>query len=354
MRRLVILGGGYGGQMIVQKLLEGNIPEDVVILLIDRLPYQGLKTEYYALAAGTISDTSIRVPYPVDPRLIVKYGEITGVDLERNLVHLHDDDPITYDWLVIGLGCVDRYHGIPGAEQYSFSIQTLNQTRKTYQAINNIKPYGNITIVGGGLSGVEVAAELRESRPDLNVSIFDRGPSILSPFPDKLKNYVRTWFNDHGVTMRPLVNIIRVEEGVIVDRDEEIETDMIIWTAGIQPSPIVQRLDVAKDSQGRVSLSPYHQIPDRPNVFVVGDSASLPFAPSAQLAEAQGQHISQILLSTWAGETTFKLPPIKLKGVLGSLGKSHGFGLVGERTLIGRIPRVLKSGVLWMYKHHLG
>jgi NADH dehydrogenase len=169
-----------------------------------------------------------------------------------------------------------------------------------------------------------------------------------------LKNYVRTWFNEHGVIMRPHANITQVEKGLVLDRGEEIETDMIIWTAGIQPSLIVQQLEVAKDSQGRISLDSSHQIPNYPNVFVVGDCASLPFAPSAQLAEAQGQHIAQILLGTWAGETTFKLPPIKLKGVLGSLGKNHGFGLVGERTLIGRIPRVLKSGVLWMYKHHLG
>jgi NADH dehydrogenase len=354
MRRLVILGGGYGGQMAIQKLLDGNnIPEDVVLMLIDRLPLQGLKTEYYALAAGTVSDISIRVNYPIDPRLIIKHGEVTGVSFEEQLIFMEEDDPISYDWLILGLGCVDSYHGIPGANQHTFSLQTLAQARQTYQAVNNVKPYGQISIVGGGLSGVEIAAELRESRSDLNIRILDRGSSILSPFPDKLKNYVSTWFSDHQVEMIPHADIRRVDPGMLHDREKEVLTDVIVWTAGIQPSPIVQQLNVPKDSQGRILLNAYHQIPEYPNVYVVGDCASLPFAPSAQAAEAQGEQIARVLLTYWQGKTV-KLPRIKLKGVLGSLGKSHGFGVLGERTLIGRIPRVLKTGVLWMYKKHLG
>jgi NADH dehydrogenase len=354
MRRLVILGGGYGGQMAVQKLLEGNsIPEDVVLMLIDRLPFQGLKTEYYALAAGTVSDISIRVNYPVDPRLIIKHGEVTGVNMGQRLIYMGEDEPISYDWLILGLGCVDRYHGIPGADQYTFSLQTLGQTRSTFQAVSNVKPYGQVSIVGGGLSGVEIAAELRESRPDLNIRILDRGASILSPFPGKLQKYVSSWFNNHEIEMRSHADIQRVEPGVLYDREEEVETDIVVWTAGIQPSPIIQELNVPKDSQGRIILNAFHQIPDYPQVYVVGDCASLPFAPSAQAAEAQGEQIARVLLAYWQGEI-ITLPKIKLKGVLGSLGKSHGFGVLGERTLIGRIPRVLKTGVLWMYKKHLG
>jgi NADH dehydrogenase len=168
-----------------------------------------------------------------------------------------------------------------------------------------------------------------------------------------LKNYVSSWFNEHEVEMRSHASIQRVEMGVLYDKDVEISTDIVVWTAGIQPSPIVQQLNVAKDSQGRIAVNTFHQIPDYTNVYVVGDCASLPFAPSAQAAEGQGEQIARVLAAYWKGEIV-KLPQIKLKGVLGSLGKSHGFGLLGERTLIGRIPRVLKTGVLWMYKNHLG
>jgi len=353
-KKLVLLGGGYGGLTIAHQLLDKELPPDTVIIMIDRLPFQGLKTEYYALASGTLSEKDIRVPYPVHPDLVMHYGEVSGVDLERKQVLLQGQDPISYDWLVIGLGCVDKYHGILGAEGHTCSLQSLSSTRKTYQRINDVKPYGQISIVGGGLSGVEIAAELRESRPDLNIRILDRGTSILSAFPEKLQEFVREWFFEHQVEMLSHVSLSQVEEGALYDGGKEIRTDVTVWTAGIQPSPVVQALKVEKDAMGRVHLDEYYRIPGHPDVFVVGDCASLPFSPSAQAAQGQAKQIALIIRAMWKGETP-RLGMIKLKGVLGSLGKKTGFGLMGERTVVlGKVPRALKSGVLWKSKRHFG
>jgi NADH dehydrogenase len=354
MKKFVILGGGYGGFTIASQLLEKNLPEDTVIVMVDRMPFQGLKTEYYALASGTIAETHIRVAFPVDPRLILTYGEINAVDLDNKQVRFADGEPLEYDWLVIGLGCVDNYHGILGAETYSNSIQTFGQTRATYQQVNDAAPYGQVSIVGGGLSGVEMAAELRESRPDLNIRLIDRGPSLLSGFPSNLQKYVREWMDLHHIEQRTHISLTRLEGGDLYNNDEIIRTDVTIWTAGIQPSPIVQALNVDKDNQGRVKLNEYHQIPAYTEVYVVGDCASLIFSPSAQAAQAQGKQIAEVIQAIWDGETP-RLGKIKLKGVLGSLGKKSGFGIMGKRTVMtGMIARALKSGVLWMSKRHFG
>ncbi|MBB3108426.1 NADH dehydrogenase [Paenibacillus phyllosphaerae] len=355
MKRFVILGGGYGGFTVAHELLEGEIPDDTVIVLIDRMPHQGLKTEYYALAAGTVSDYNLRVPFPSDPRLIVTYGEVTDVDLEKKQVHLAGQDPLEYEKLVIALGCTDKYHGIEGAELYSNSIQTFSQARQTYNKLNDVKPYGQVSIIGGGLSGVEIAAELRESRPDLNIRIIDRGGSVMSAFPGKVQQYVSSWFLEHDVEMRSHVSLNRLEEGVLYDANspEPIYTDATVWTAGIQPVPLVQKMALAKDKQGRLVINEYHQLPDYPEVFIVGDCASIPFAPSGQAAGAQGKQVAQVMQAMW-NDKTIRLGPMKLKGVLGSLGKKAGFGLMGKTTLMGRVPRMLKSGVLWKSKHHIG
>ncbi|KHF41102.1 NAD(P)/FAD-dependent oxidoreductase [Halalkalibacter okhensis] len=355
MKKLVILGAGYGGMRILQRLLPEGLPEDVEITLIDRLPYHCLKTEYYALAAGTAADHHLRVSFPEDARLKVKYGTITNVNLDGKLVELENGDYVPYDKLIIGLGCEDKYHNVPGAAEHTNSIQTMDKTRRTYETLNNVRPNGVVSIVGAGLSGVELASELRESRPDLTIKLFDRGEIILSMFPRKLSTYVQNWFIDHGVDVINKSNITKVEEGILYNHDEAIECDAIIWTAGVQPVEVVRNLDVEKDKQGRVVLTPQHFLPTDEDVFVVGDCASLPHAPSAQLAEGQAEQIVTILKKQWDGEALpDELPRIKLKGVLGSLGKKHGFGLMGERTLLGRVPRVLKSGVLWMYKYHSG
>ncbi|CAM3469837.1 NAD(P)/FAD-dependent oxidoreductase [Aeromicrobium ponti] len=355
MKNLVILGGGYGGMRALARLLPNQLPDDVSITLIDRVPYHCLKTEYYALAAGTISDQHVRVSYPEHPRLTIKYGEVTKINIEENKVHLEDEEPVSYDDIIIGLGCEDKYHNVPGADVHTYSIQTIEKSRRTYQALNNLSPGSVVAIVGAGLSGVELASELNESRPDLKVKLFDRGKHILSAFPERLSTYVENWFESHNVEIINHSNITKVEENTLFNHDEALHCDAIVWTAGIQPNKVVRDMDVEKDQQGRVVLTKYHNIPDNEHVYVVGDCASLPHAPSAQLAEGQAEQIVQILLKRWKGEELPEsLPVIKLKGVLGSLGKKHGFGLVAERPITGRVARLLKSGILWMYKYHNG
>ncbi|WP_428911161.1 NAD(P)/FAD-dependent oxidoreductase [Niallia sp. Krafla_26] len=355
MKKLVILGGGYGGVRILDRLLPTQLPEDVSITLIDRVPYHCLKTEFYALAAGTISDQDVRVAFPDHPKLQVIYAEITKIDLEKKKVILADENDVSYDDLIIGLGCEDNYHGVPGAKEFTYSIQSIEKARNTYQTLNNLSPGSTVSIVGAGLSGVELASELVESRPDLKVKLFDRGNYILSAFPVKLSTYVQNWFDNNGVDIVSNSNITRVEDRMLFNHDEPIPSDVIVWTAGIQPNQVVRELNVEKDKQGRVVLTKHHNIPNNEHVYVVGDCASLPHAPSAQLAEGQGEQIVQILMKRWNQEELPEtLPLIKLKGILGSLGKKHGFGLLNEKPVTGRVARLLKSGILWMYKYHRG
>ncbi|MBP3038635.1 NAD(P)/FAD-dependent oxidoreductase [Bacillaceae bacterium Marseille-Q3522] len=355
MKNLVILGGGYGGMRILAKLLPNQLPEDVSVILIDLVPYHCLKTEFYALAAGTIADQDIRVPFPDHSRLTFKYGEVTKIHLKDKKVALKEGQAISYDDLVIGLGCEDKYHQIPGADTYTFSIQSIEKARETLQALCKLSPKSVVGIVGAGLSGVELASELIESRPDLTIKLFDRGSHILSSFPERLSTYVEKWFFEHKIEIVNKANITCVEENLLYNHERPVGCDAIVWTAGIQPNKVVRELDVAKDTQGRVILTNHHNIPDDEHVYVVGDCASLPHAPSAQLAEGQAEQIVQILLKRWSHETLPEtMPVIKLKGILGSLGKKHGFGLVADRPVTGRVPRLLKSGVLWMYKYHNG
>ncbi|MFE0343979.1 NAD(P)/FAD-dependent oxidoreductase [Priestia megaterium] len=354
MKNLVILGGGYGGMRVLQRLFPNQLPNDVEVTLIDKAPYHSLKTEFYALAAGTISDQHVRVAFPEHPRLKIRYGCVKRIDLEEKCVYV-DDQMIAYDDLIVGLGCEDKYHGVPGALEHTYSIQSIDASRATYQTLNNLPAHATVSIVGAGLSGVELASELRESRPDLKIILFDRGKLILSAFPERLSNYVQTWFTSNGVEIVNSANITKVEPNILYNHDEPIQSDAIVWTAGIQPNKVVRDLDVEKDPQGRVVLTKYHNLSDDENVYILGDCASLPHAPSAQLAEGQAEQIVQVLLHRWKGEALpDELPTIKLKGILGSLGKKHGFGLVAERPITGRVARLLKSGILWMYKHHSG
>ncbi len=355
MRKLVLLGAGYGNMRVMLRLLTKDLPSNIEITLIDRTPFHSLKTEFYALAAGTVSDSVVRVPLPEHNQLKVIGGEVTEIVPDEKCVYLEDGQQIEYDDLVIGLGCRDNYHDVPGAEEHTYSLQTIGQSRTTYKKLLGLGGGATVGIVGAGLSGIELASELRESRPDLKIKLFDRGPRILRDFPERLSNYVKGWFDEHDVDIVAKSNITKVEADTLYNHEEVISVDAVVWTAGIRPVRIVQNIDTEKGKSGRLVLNKHHQLPNDQNIYVVGDCADLPYAPSAQVAEAQAEQIVTVLRCVWGDKPLpEKMPEMKLKGFLGSLGKKQGFAYVGDRTVTGRIARILKSGVLWLHKRHNG
>ncbi len=193
---------------------------------------------------------------------------------KKKAVHLDGGEAIQYDDLIIGLGCEDKYHNVPGAKEYTHSLQSIEQTRKTYEQLNSLEPNATVAVVGAGLSGVEVASELRESRSDLKIYLFDRKDRILFPYPEKLSRYVEEWFVKHKVTIIRNSNITKVEPNIVYNHDEPLECDAIVWTAGIQANEVVRNLPVEQDGSGRVVLTKYHNIPNNEHVYVVGDCAS--------------------------------------------------------------------------------
>lgn len=354
MRNLVLLGGGYGNMRILLRLLPNNLPQDVQITLIDRAPYHSLKTEFYALAAGTTPETHMRVPFPEHERLSVVYGEVVNIDRTNKEVQLEDSKAIAYDELVIGLGCEDNYHNVPGAAENSLSIQNMARSRKAYDAISALPAGATVGIVGAGLSGIELASELRESRSDLNIKLFDRGPRILKDFPERLSKYVKKWFDQHHVDVIANSNITKVGPAALYNHEDQINVDLVVWTAGIQPVKVVRDLEL-ETVYGRVAVNQYMQVTVDENVYIVGDCAASQFGPSAQLAEEQGEQIVTTLKRVWANEALpEKMPDIKLKGFMGSLGKKQGFVYMADTTVTGRIARLMKSGLLWMYKNQNG
>src|SRR5699024_2439369 len=134
---------------------------------------------------------------------------------------------------------------------------------------------------------------------------------------EKLSNYIENWFEKNSVHVIPNSDINRVEPGRIYNNDVPEDLDLIVWTAGIQPVEIVRNLPIDISKSGRVILNQYHQVPTYKNVYVVGDCADLPFAPSAQLAEYQGDQIADVMKLIWQNKALpEKMPEIKIQGFL--------------------------------------
>src|SRR5699024_5845388 len=115
---------------------------------------------------------------------------------------------------------------------------------------------------------------------------------------------------------------------------------------------LIRQLPFEKDRHEKIIVNDFYQIPQSPNIYVMGDCVASEFSPSAQLAGVQGEQIGDILADVLRDEKPQKPKSIKLKGQLGSLGKSDGFGNMFHQPVTGLLPRLAKSGVLWLNKRH--
>jgi NADH dehydrogenase len=207
-------------------------------------------------------------------------------------------------------------------------------------------------VIGAGLSGIEVASEIRESRPDLNVRLLDRGPTVLKAFDEKIQSHVEQWFIANDVDVIHHSNVEYVEPDGVCNNGVCYLNDVTIWTAGVRPVYLVRELPFEKDLHEKIIVNEFFQVPESPNVYIVGDCASSEHSPSAQLAGMQGEMIAEILHDIFRGKKPKAPRPIKLRGTLGSLGKSDGFGNMMTMPMTGLLPRLAKSGVLWLNKRH--
>ncbi len=350
--QLVIIGGGYAGMYFLRTTLE-MIPSDVEITLVDRLPKSPLKTEFYSIAAGTSSLKEVTLPFPIHPQLTVVYDEVIGIDQGKKQLTLRETDALPYDTLIVALGCVDRFHHIKGAEEYSLSLQSLKRAQITGHEILTLDAYRSVVLIGAGLTGVELAAELRETRHDLNITLIDRNDLVLNGFSDKLRQYVETWLVSHDIQSLHGIKTREIFPDHLEHQEGEVPYDKLVWTAGIQANPFVQCIEYAEfDSVGRVIVDEEQSIPGDSSIYVIGDCAASDHPPTAQLAEFHGEYVGQVLLAKWRNQQVTKRT-FSAKGTLGSLGRGSGFGTLKGVDMAGKIPRMLKSGVLWSYKKHV-
>ncbi|GEN33599.1 NAD(P)/FAD-dependent oxidoreductase [Aneurinibacillus danicus] len=354
-KNIVLLGAGYGGISFLNTVLP-HIPPDVRITVIDRLPHHTIKPEYYALASGSLNENKVKAAFPVHSQVDYIQDEIEEIQISFHKVICKQQE-VRFDQLIVALGCVDNHFNVPWAEEYTESIQSFSKAMKTRAKIDNLPPASRVVIIGGGLSGVEFSSDLSEQHRELNITLLERSEEVLSTLPDRIRKYVRQYLDDHGVEVLTNVSVTMVDDKAVYygpDRTA-LPYDVCVWTAGIMPNPLSNPLLAYSnaDRMNRIVVKENYELPYYNDIFVVGDCASSEFAPSAQLAHIQGKQLGEYFISVWKGHE-YRPEPIKLKGVLGYLGKKTGFGLVNDNILLGKVPNVIKSGVLWMHKHHMG
>jgi NADH dehydrogenase len=299
---VVIIGAGFGGLYAARALK--HAPVEVTV--IDRTNHHVFQPLLYQVATATLPATSITAPIRWRLRrqrnARVLMAEVKDINVERRVVRIDDERrEIAYDYLIVAGGSRHAYFGHPEWEEYAPGLKSIDDAleirRRLLLAFERAEKaedpreraaYLTFVIVGGGPTGVELAGMLptisRHSLPEefraidtrtARIILVEGGPRVLATYPEDLSGRARRDLEELGVEVRTGALVTRVEPGAVHVGDDRIETCTIFWAAGNAASGLGKFLGVETDRHGRIAVEPDLTVPGHPEVFVVGDLASI-------------------------------------------------------------------------------
>ncbi|MEV2226189.1 FAD-dependent oxidoreductase [Nocardia vinacea] len=270
--RIVVLGAGYAGAITAGRLAKRLHRDDVEITLVNADPEFVERIRMHQLASG--QDLPVRPLRDVfaGTGVQVRIARVTAVDVDRKTIDLTGEN-IGYDTLVYALGSTIADYGVPGVAEHAHNVAGKQAALRLRARLNELRPGETALIVGGGLTSIEVAAEIAEARPDLEVAIAARG-GVGDWLDEKAQRYLRGAFERFGITVHEHADVTRVTaNGVITRSGQEIPAQMTVWTAGFTVHPIAAATTLAVSDSGRIVVDATLRSVSHPDVYAVGDAA---------------------------------------------------------------------------------
>jgi NADH:ubiquinone reductase (H+-translocating) len=384
-RRLVILGGGFGGLDVARAIGRSRAARQAWdTLLIDKENFFQFNPLLPAVAVGAVETRHI--VYPLREMALHRHirfqkNKVIAIDLTRKEVRLHNQLVERFDDLVIALGSVTNYFSIPGAEAHTRPFKTLVdamwlrarvvelfEMAEQAETREQRRRLLSFAIVGGGVTGVEVAAELMEmtretllpkypsvQRSDLSVTVVEAGERLVPSALPVHARYVTRFLARQGVIIRLGSGVSRVEpKRLHLDDGSTLDAFTIVWTAGVRPPEVVSTLPVQRLDNGRVLVDEQLRALDpngRPieDVYVVGDCAAARAADGsvspmlAQTAVDMGRHVGAALVRRGRGGAV-KSYHYHPKGYVISLGKHSSVVNLFGVPISGRLAWLMWAG----------
>ena len=360
MHQVVIVGAGFGGMAAAHglRLTRGLAAAQLRITLIDQRNHHLFQPLLYQVATASLATSEIAWPvrHLVRRRKEVTtlLGVVTGIDTENRRVTLEDGGAVPYDTLVLATGAQHAYFGHDEWEPYAPGLKTLEDATSIRRRIllslecaeRETDPtlraaLMTFVIVGGGPTGVELAgaiAELaHENLPEefrhidtrkARVVLIEAGPRILPSFTADLSAYAHKSLQRLGVEIQ-LGSAVREcnDQGVIYG-DQPLAAKVILWAAGVRASSAAVWAGLAADNAGRALVEPDLTAPGHPEIFVIGDTATInawhgkPVPGIAPAAKQQGAHVARSIILRLRGEAASRPFRYHHAGNLATIGRS--------------------------------
>ncbi|MGE5334325.1 MAG: NAD(P)/FAD-dependent oxidoreductase [Nitrososphaerota archaeon] len=388
MRRIVVLGGGFGGVAAVQRLDRMfRHDADVEITLISNTNYLVYTPMLADVAGGTIEPRhAVPALRGFLKKARLRQATVDGIDVARHTVQgtlINGEHAETsYDYLVIALGAVTNFGHATGAAEHALGLKDLLDAFLVHNRALTMLELANTTrdpqrrrdlltfvMAGGGFSGVEGIAALEDlihgalryypdiTRDDIRFILAPLETRLLSEVDERLGAYVVEQFRHRGIDVRLGVGVTAVSErSATLTTGEVIPTHTVIWAGGTKVNPVVQRFDLPRNTAGALLVNRRLQVVDHPAVFALGDCAAVPlpegqgfYTPTAQNAIRQGAVAAENIAALIRGSTGLKTFRFRPMGSLASLGQRQAIAEIGNVRFSG-LPAWLAWRAIYLAK----
>jgi NADH dehydrogenase len=360
--RIVILGGGFGGLSAAREL-ERRLPRTstVEITLVNRENFFLFTPMLHEVAASDLDLATIVSPLRrLLRRTRLFIGTVEDIDADAQTVtvahaggqHRHD---LPYDHLIVALGAVTNFFGLSGLAERALTMKSLGDAielrnqliaqleEADFECASDVRgPLLTVLVAGGGFAGVETVAAVNDfvreavrfypniTQHDVRVVVVHPGSFLLPELGEELGRYTQARLAERGVEVVLNTKVSRFDgTRTVLSNGMELDARTVVWTAGISANPMLDCIPCER-SRGRLVVNEYLQSPDRPNVWAVGDCASIAdpatgqtYPPTAQHALREGACVARNIVAELSGKpkTAFSFSTI---GLLAAIGRRTG------------------------------
>ncbi len=372
---VIIVGGGFGGLYAAKSL--ARVPVDVTV--IDRRNYHLFQPLLYQVATAALSAPDVAAPIRTVLRgqrnARVLLANAIAVDaVARRLVLA--DGTMAYDFLVVAVGATDSYFGhdewrehAPGLKSIDDAFEIRRRMLLAYEEAERTadaearRELLTFVVVGAGPTGVELAGSMAEiARKTLarNFKSFDPAEArvilvegrsrVLPTYPEELSRKAAVQLERLGVTIWTSTKVTAIDERTVRLGDERIVTRTVVWAAGVQAEPLTRTLGAPVDRAGRVLVTKALTVPDRDELFVIGDAAAVPYKDGivpgvAPAAIQMGRHTARNIARRIEGRPLVEFA-YRDKGSLATIGRRAAVADFGRFRFSGAF-----AWLMWLFIH---
>ncbi|WP_435600328.1 NAD(P)/FAD-dependent oxidoreductase [Streptomyces sp. C10-9-1] len=363
---VVVLGAGYAGAYVAGTLARRLAPSDAEITVVNAEPDFVQRLRLHQLAAGQEIEAPQLADVFAGTGIRLRLGRVTDIDPAQRVARVAGTDgggEVGYDTLVYALGSHGADHGVPGAAEHAFDVAARPSALRLRDRLDGLEARGEggkVVVVGDGLTGIETATEIAESRPGLSVTLIARG-ALATPLSAGARDHLRRACDRFGITVLEHAGVEGVEATRVLCADGTVlPSDATVWTAGFAVAPIAGAAGLEVTDDGRIVVDRTMRSVSHPNVYAVGDSAhalgdnGLPLPMSCASAGYTGRQATAAIVARLTGGKV-KQTGLEYVGNHISLGRCDGIlqmvdhdAQAKPKYLGGRKAARIKAGILAM------